>query len=109
MGIEENLPSGVLLTPVEKLVNWTRKASFWPATFGLACCAIEMMASGGARYDLARFRMEVFRAPPPQAHPLGVRRRAGQEKGPRGGHYPRGPPRGGPRKPRTATSTGAPG
>src|SRR5438477_11402464 len=67
MGIEEKLPSGVLLTTVEKLVNWTRKSSFWPATFGLACCAIEMMASGGARYDLARFGMEVFRASPRQA------------------------------------------
>ena len=44
MGLEEKLPSGVLLTSVEKLVNWTRKSSLWPATFGLACCAIEMMA-----------------------------------------------------------------
>ena len=43
MGLEEKLPSGVLLTSVEKLVNWTRKSSLWPATFGLACCAIEMM------------------------------------------------------------------
>ncbi|HVD28333.1 MAG TPA: NADH-quinone oxidoreductase subunit B, partial [Mycobacteriales bacterium] len=55
MGLEEKLPSGVLLTSVEKLVNWTRKSSLWPATFGLACCAIEMMASGAGRYDLARF------------------------------------------------------
>ena len=53
MGLEEKLPSGVLLTTVEKLVNWTRKSSLWPATFGLACCAIEMMASGAGRYDLA--------------------------------------------------------
>src|SRR5213594_2600250 len=67
MGIEEKLPSGVLLTTVEKLVNWSRKSSFWPATFGLACCAIEMMATGAARYDLARFGMEVFRASPRQA------------------------------------------
>src|SRR5262249_36951158 len=67
MGIEEKVPTGVLLTTVEKLVNWTRKASLWPATFGLACCAIEMMASGAARYDLARFGMEVFRASPRQA------------------------------------------
>src|SRR5919205_2068042 len=44
MGLEEKLPSGVLLTTVEKLVNWTRKSSLWPATFGLACCAIEKMA-----------------------------------------------------------------
>ena len=46
MGLEEKLPSGILLTTVEKLVNWTRKSSFWGATFGLACCAIEMMATG---------------------------------------------------------------
>ena len=44
MGIEEKLPSGILLTSVEKLSNWARKSSFWGATFGLACCAIEMMA-----------------------------------------------------------------
>src|SRR3712207_7439490 len=67
MGLEEKLPSGVLLTTVEKLVNWTRKSSLWPATFGLACCAIEMMATGAGRYDLARFGMEVFRASPRQA------------------------------------------
>ena len=67
MGLEEHLPSGVLLTSVEKLVNWTRKSSLWPATFGLACCAIEMMTTGGPRYDLARFGMEVFRASPRQA------------------------------------------
>src|ERR671916_1676055 len=67
MGLEEKLPNGILLTSVEKLVNWTRKASLWPATFGLACCAIEMMTSGGPRYDLGRFGMEVFRASPRQA------------------------------------------
>src|SRR5215475_7212507 len=67
MGLEEHLPNGVLLTSVEKLVNWTRKSSFWPATFGLACCAIEMMTTGAPRYDLARFGMEVFRASPRQA------------------------------------------
>jgi NADH-quinone oxidoreductase subunit B len=67
MGLEEKLPSGILLTTVEKVVNWTRKSSLWPATFGLACCAIEMMTTGGPRYDLARFGMEVFRASPRQA------------------------------------------
>jgi NADH-quinone oxidoreductase subunit B len=67
MGIEEKLPDGILLASIEKLVNWTRKSSLWPATFGLACCAIEMMASGAGRYDLARFGMEVFRASPRQA------------------------------------------
>jgi NADH-quinone oxidoreductase subunit B len=67
MGLEEKVPGGVLLTSVEGIVNWSRKSSLWPATFGLACCAIEMMASGGGRYDLARFGMEVFRASPRQA------------------------------------------
>ena len=52
MGIEEKLPSGVLLTTVEGVAGYMRKASFWPATFGLACCAIEMMTTGGPRYDL---------------------------------------------------------
>jgi len=67
MGLEEKLPNGILLATVEGLVNWTRKASLWPATFGLACCAIEMMTSGAPRYDLGRFGMEVFRPSPRQA------------------------------------------
>ena len=67
MGLEEKLPSGIVLTSVEKLAGYMRKNSLWPATFGLACCAIEMMAAGGGRYDLARFGMEVFRASPRQA------------------------------------------
>jgi NADH-quinone oxidoreductase subunit B len=67
MGIEEKLPSGFLLTTVEKAAGWVRKSSVWPATFGLACCAIEMMTTGAPRYDLARFGMEVFRASPRQA------------------------------------------
>ena len=67
MGLEEKLPSGVLLTTVEKLANWSRKSSLWPATFGLACCAIEMMATGAGRYDLDRFGAGAFRATPRQA------------------------------------------
>ena len=55
MGIEEKLPSGFLLTTVSKLAGNVRKNSLWPATFGLACCAIEMMATTDARHDLARF------------------------------------------------------
>ena len=65
--LEEKLPSGLVLTSVEKLAGYMRKNSLWPATFGLACCAIEMMAAGAGRYDLARFGMEVFRASPRQA------------------------------------------
>ena len=82
MGLEEKLPSGFLLTNVEKLVNWTRTASLWPATFGLACCAIEMMATGAGRYDLARFGMEVFRASPRQADLMIVAGRVSQKMAP---------------------------
>ena len=82
MGIEEKLPSGVLLTTVEGLAGYFRKASFWPATFGLACCAIEMMTSGGPRYDLARFGMEVFRASPRQADLMIVAGRVSQKMAP---------------------------
>ena len=68
MGLEEKIPSGFLLTSVEKLAGYMRKNSLWPATFGLACCAIEMMAVGSAaKYDISRFGMEVFRASPRQA------------------------------------------
>ncbi|KEI45277.1 NuoB/complex I 20 kDa subunit family protein [Saccharopolyspora rectivirgula] len=67
MGLEAKLPNGILLANVEKLVNWTRKTSMWPATFGLACCAIEMMTVGGSRYDISRFGMERFSATPRQA------------------------------------------
>ena len=68
MGLEEKIPSGFVLTSVEKLAGYMRKNSLWPATFGLACCAIEMMAVGSAaKYDIARFGGEVFRASPRQA------------------------------------------
>ena len=82
MGIEDKLPSGVLLTTVEGLAGYFRKASLWPATFGLACCAIEMMTSGGPRYDLARFGMEVFRASPRQADLMIVAGRVSQKMAP---------------------------
>jgi len=82
MGLEEKIPSGVVLTSVEKVVNWSRKSSLWPATFGLACCAIEMMASGAGRYDLARFGMEVFRASPRQADLMIVAGRVSQKMAP---------------------------
>ena len=82
MGIEEKLPSGVLLTTVEGVAGYMRKASFWPATFGLACCAIEMMTTGGPRYDLARYGMEVFRASPRQADLMIVAGRVSQKMAP---------------------------
>ena len=82
MGLEEKLPSGVLLTSVEKVAGYARKGSLWPATFGLACCAIEMMATGGPRYDIARFGMEVFRASPRQADLMIVAGRVSQKMAP---------------------------
>jgi len=82
MGIEEKLPAGILLTSVEKLSNYARKSSFWGATFGLACCAIEMMAAGGPHYDLGRWGMEVFRASPRQADLMIVAGRVSQKMAP---------------------------
>lgn len=67
MGLEKYIPDGIILTTVEKAVNWSRKSSLWPLGFGLACCAIEMMSTFAARFDLARFGMEVMRASPRQA------------------------------------------
>jgi NADH-quinone oxidoreductase subunit B len=74
--------NGFLLTTLEKGMSWARTRSMWPATFGLACCAIEMMATGTARYDLARFGMEVFRASPRQADLMIVAGRLSQKMAP---------------------------
>ena len=82
MGLEEKLPDGILLAQVEKVVNWTRKSSLWPATFGLACCAIEMMTFGAPRFDSARFGMEVFRPSPRQADLMIVAGRVSQKMAP---------------------------
>src|SRR6516164_5791911 len=60
-------PQGVVLTTLDNVVNWMRKSSIWPMTFGLACCAIEMMAMGASRFDIARFGAEVFRPSPRQS------------------------------------------
>ena len=67
MGIESYFGDTIITTTLDKVVNWARKSSLWPATFGLACCALEMMATAAARYDIARFGAEVFRASPRQA------------------------------------------
>ncbi len=82
MGIEEKLPSGFLLTTVEGLAGYVRKGSLWPASFGLACCAIEMMATAGGRFDIARFGMEAFRASPRQADLMIVAGRVSQKMAP---------------------------
>lgn len=82
LGLEEQLPAGFALTTVEGLAGYMRKNSLWPVTFGLACCAIEMMAAGGGRYDLARFGMEVFRPSPRQADLMIVAGRVSQKMAP---------------------------
>ena len=66
MGIEGVLQQGFATTTIDKVVNWTRTGSLWPMTFGLACCAVEMMHAGAARYDLDRFGV-VFRPSPRQS------------------------------------------
>ena len=65
--IESRFDENVLTTTVDKFFNWARKSSLWPMQFGLACCAIEMMAVLDPRHDMARFGAEVFRATPRQA------------------------------------------
>ena len=65
--VEEDLEQNLLLGSVDNLLNWARSSSLWPAMFGLACCAIEMIATATSRYDIARFGAEVFRASPRQA------------------------------------------
>src|SRR5947207_13905822 len=82
MGLEEKLPSGVLTTTVATMLNIARKNSLWPAQFGLACCAIEMMAVGGPRFDIARFGMERFSATPRQADLMIVAGRVSQKMAP---------------------------
>jgi NADH-quinone oxidoreductase subunit B len=76
------LSHNVITARLEDLVNWSRARSSWMASFGLACCAIEMMAAGGAHYDLARFGMEVFRASPRQADIMVVAGRVSQKMAP---------------------------
>ncbi len=67
------------MTSLDFAVNWVRKSSVWPMTFGLACCAIEMMSMGGARFDLARFGAEVFRPSPRQSDLMVIAGRVSQK------------------------------
>jgi len=77
-----SIPHNAMTAKLEDLVSWARSRSSWPASFGLACCAIEMMATGAAHYDLSRFGMEVFRASPRQADIMIVAGRVSQKMAP---------------------------
>jgi NADH-quinone oxidoreductase subunit B len=65
--VDAEIAKAVAVMPLDVALNWARKSSLWPLTFGLACCAIEMFVAGSPRYDIARFGMEVFRPSPRQA------------------------------------------
>jgi NADH-quinone oxidoreductase subunit B len=83
MGLEERLPEeGIVTTTLETALNWGRKYSIFPLTFGLACCAIEAIGSGGSRFDISRFGSEVFRGSPRQADLLIVSGRVSNKMAP---------------------------
>jgi len=65
--VEEEVQQNILVTSVDQVLNWARRSSLWPVMFGLACCAMEMIATAAPRYDIARFGAEIFRASPRQA------------------------------------------
>jgi NADH-quinone oxidoreductase subunit B len=75
-------PEGVFFTTLDFAVNWVRKSSVWPMTFGLACCAIEMMSMGASRFDIARFGAEVFRPSPRQSDLMVIAGRVSQKMAP---------------------------
>ena len=81
-GVSDALGANFLTAQLDKVVNWWRKSSLWPMTFGLACCAIEMMSTTMPRHDLARFGMEAFRASPRQSDLMIVAGRVSQKMAP---------------------------
>lgn len=82
MGASPKERTPFLIGPLEEIINWARSNSLWPAQFGLACCAIEMMSTAAGRYDMARFGMEVFRASPRQSDVMIVAGRVSQKMAP---------------------------
>lgn len=82
MGVTQQEKIPFLVAKLEDLINWARENSLWPAQFGLACCAIEMMSTAAGRYDVARFGMEVFRASPRQSDVMIVAGRVSQKMAP---------------------------
>src|SRR2546430_15563513 len=98
MGVlDQRFEKNFMITSVDYVFNWARKSAIWPLTFGLACCAIEMIASTTSRFDMARFGAEVFRPSPRQADLMivagtgppkeatGLKGGLGQKPGPRWG------------------------
>ena len=83
MGIDSKSGTpGVVTTNLEKLANWSRTNSLWPMGFGLACCAIEMMAAQASNYDMSRFGMELMRSSPRQSDLMIVAGRVSQKMAP---------------------------
>ena len=83
MPYDYDLPDqGIVITTLDKVINWARQSSIWPMSFGLACCAIEMMSMGASRFDIARFGAEVFRGSPRQSDLMIIAGRVSQKIAP---------------------------
>jgi NADH-quinone oxidoreductase subunit B len=82
VGTGGHASEGFITTTLDSALNWARKSSIWPMSFGLACCAIEMMSMGGSRFDIARFGAEVFRPSPRQSDLMIIAGRVSQKMAP---------------------------